>query len=60
MRSTGDCVGAEIPKPSTVHAKALSPGDRADPVLGPSELVLGKAGGGAGVHDLGRWLDSSG
>jgi hypothetical protein len=60
MRSTGDCVGAKFPKPSTVHAKASSPGDRADPVLGPSDLVLGKAGSGTGVHDLGRRLDSSG
>ena len=56
----GDYWGAKFPEPPTVHAKAFSPGDRADPVLGPSDLVLGKAGSGAGVHDLGRRLDSSG
>jgi hypothetical protein len=60
MRSTGDCVCADFPEPSTVHAKALSPADRSDPVLGPSDLVRGEAVSGVGVHDLGRRFDSSG
>jgi hypothetical protein len=41
----------------TFASEAFSPGDRADAVFGPFDLVPGKSGVVAGLEDVGRGFD---
>jgi len=53
-------MSVQAPAPLTIFREAVSRGDRADAVLGASELVLGETGGGASLEYVDRRLESAG